>query len=74
MHYLDKEKVTRQPVDEGTPGHPGGREKRGSVGTDCWDGHVQMLASWGGSWLWWCSVPGAGLLMCLSHDCWAAET
>ena len=73
VHYLDKEKVTRQPVHGGTPGHPGGDEKKGSVGRDCCDGRGQTLASWGGSWLLWYSVPGGDLLTCLSHGYWAAE-
>ena len=64
VHYLDTEKVTRQPVHESSPVHPGGDGRKGSAGTDCCDGRVRMWASWGGSWSWWCSEPGGGLLMC----------
>ena len=50
MHYLDKEKVTRQPVhEEDIPVHPGGGEMKGSAGTGCRDGRVQMWGSWGDS-------------------------
>lgn len=72
MHYLDKEKVTRQPVRD-TPVHPDGGGMRGSEGTGCRDERVQMWASWGDSWLSWYSVRGAGLLRCLSRGCWVVE-
>ena len=49
MHYLDKEKVTRQPVHESSrPGHRDGHEMKESVETSCYDEGVQMRASKGG--------------------------
>ena len=49
MHYLDKEKVTRQPVREDIPVHPGVGGMKGSEGTGCRDERVQMWASLGDS-------------------------
>ena len=42
VHYLDKQKVTRQLVHEYIPMHPGGGEKKGSEGTGRRGGRVQM--------------------------------
>jgi len=70
---MDKEKVTRQPVHEDIPMHPGGGEMKGSAGTGCRDGGVQRWASWGGSWWWWYSRPGGGLLRRSNHGCWVVE-